>query len=427
LTKDTFEKVTCQNFTSSAACDLMPLMIVFWSSFYPKIRTVKLKVNSIKRSLATALIGLVSVMVAPCLQAHTPPEPQTADIAPQDLQDWRLAEQTDTTQAYHAYLKAHPSGWFKPVAIVRIERGQPINLSPRPYVDLATPTPEQTSALAAWEEQVWQRARSLGTNVAMRTYLIAAPNGQHRKEAADTYLATLPSLPSGIAPDCTRDELSIQKLVSFDISRAYPTRAIDRSLEDEIIGDIVVDHTGLPLAWLKPIYTQPNYFAETTERFVLRMGFKPLRAGCLQAQPLFPMQIKFALAGGGLPALHLPPPKAVDQGLKLDEKTRLILPPGRALKVSIPHDGQYSVYAVKASADYLPIVSYSFDGVAWNRLLNNSHYIAHGRKSVFLSISSAPRLRVGARGDEAALGPATGPVEITVTRQASRPIKYSHD
>lgn len=379
-----------------------------------------MKATLISIPVLAALGGLAVVLATNPLQAQTRREPARATIARLDLQDWRIAELADTQIAYKAYLKVHPQGWFKPVAEVRTQSGLTLDASQRPYIDLINPTAAQTNAMAEWEEQVWQNARAINTNTAMREYLISLPKGSHSSEAARAYLATLPRLPTGVAPDCTREDQSLQKLVAFDIARAYPARAIDRGLEEEAIGDILVDHTGTPLAWVRPLYTQPTYFAAATERQVLRMVFKPLKAGCMQGGPLTQMQIKFALEGEELPASDRPIRKPIDHALELGEKATLTLPQERALKVSVPHKGQYSVYSVSASAGFLPIISYSRDGMVWRRILNGTHVVANGPQPLFLSISSVPSWLVTAQGRAAAESPVTGPVDITVTRQATR-------
>jgi hypothetical protein len=197
--------------------------------------------------------------------APTRQPPVRADIAPQDLMDWRVAENADTKEAYGAYLRAHPQGWFKAVATSRLEAGLQ-DMASRPVpADPMIITPEETAKIAAWEEAIWQSAKTVGTHNSIRAYLLTVPRGSHTEEASRIFLQTYPRLPAGTPSDCKPDEWYLKRTVSFNVERAFPARAIDRGVVDKIVGDVLVDTSGRALAWMNAIYTHQNSLPEMSK------------------------------------------------------------------------------------------------------------------------------------------------------------------
>jgi hypothetical protein len=347
--------------------------------------------------------------------------PKRARIPANDLVAWRTAETADNARAYRAYLAAYPNGWFKLVANSRIAAGlTPSLLERRPYSDAVSPTSAEITALRAWEEELWQDAKRVGTNNAMREYLWAVPNGAHGDEASQMYLATWPKLPQGAAPDCAINEFDVKKTANFDIERAYPQRAVDRNLEDIAFGDVLIDRTGAVLSFSNTFYTKPDFFAQSTKRTVMRMRYQPLRAGCLQTMPKSFLVVNFKLEDEEFTEDKRPTPNSVDGILDLEKPNNLQLPDNRRLKVSVPHNNQNAVYSVRTRSSFFAVVEYSCDGKDWSRLINGTHFGAFGPCPILLRISALPSITVGPNGERIDDPPAKGPIEIIVKRQATR-------
>jgi hypothetical protein len=268
------------------------------------------------RSASLRLIMLISICSPSHLQAEpvTPPatpappiqlnteqeavaagSPVIAAIATQDLSDWRTAELADTREAYTSYLTAHPNGWFKPLALAELEPGIPADIGPRPFADVSNPNRQQSAAIATWEEQVWRKAKQIGTHTAIRGYFARVRFGRHIDEATEIFLRTRPKLPKGIPADCTFEELQLRIRVGFDLVSAYPARAIQMGLGETASGKAVVDRTGMVFAFANAQFRRPDIFGVPIYIGVLRMKYEPIRAGCLVGPPTAQIAIEMML------------------------------------------------------------------------------------------------------------------------------------
>jgi hypothetical protein len=347
----------------------------------------------------------------------TPRNP--AIIDPDDLRAWRTAEVADSETGYTAYLTAFPSGWFQTFAKVRIQAGIPVSLK--------TPPTPQRSARAnardkeAWHTALWLSAQSVGTANAYRDYLLFAPLGAHRREAAQAYMAASPTYPSQRAPDCLATDTRLNLTRSREGYRGdYPDAALQKEKEDISIGELLVDHRGATLAWMNAFHVDAASFAANTERTALARRHVPLRAGCIDFPTIRSVWAYFLIPADNTPDQR-PTPTSIDAAPTLNTQMILNLPADRALVLTLPHDGRRGIYGVEASAAFPVIVQTARDNETWRALANNKHVSANGPRPVRLRIS-APDQTVQTNPKKPQAPPHQGAISIVITRLYSAPL-----
>jgi hypothetical protein len=370
------------------------------------------------------VIGTICSVPICYAQSTNPLEPVVvtyADIARDDLSDWRAAETTNTREAYTTYLTRHPQGWFKPVAQARTEPGLGPEIGPRPQFENAILTDEQARMILNWEAKVWQSAQSVGTHAAMRDYLLTVPMGAHVDEAVRVLMQTFPRLGQGVPRDCTQADLAPKKVRAFNVERAYPQRAVVREIEEDVVGEVLIDYTGQPLAWVDVVYTQPELFSRPVRRTALQMRYEPTKAGCIDAPTYAHLNISFRLEDDEAPTIETQRiPAAIDAEISLGQRSPLYVPSDRSLKLRIPHTGYYSVYKVQATGGFPVVFGYSRNGRNWAPLLNGTHYVARGPEPVFVSVSGKSEVIRDSEGNPTGLRYPYGTVQIEVNRTATR-------
>jgi hypothetical protein len=361
--------------------------------------------------------GAYAIAQQPILQGTSPAfvTRNLATIASNDLAAWRTAEATNTRAAYGQYLLVFPNGWFKSFATERVEPGLPEAIAARPVFASRQSARSQAAITAAWQAVLWQGAQTAGTNAAYRDYLLLAPLGENRREALEGYLARRPSHPTQIAPDC---ELSDTRLKLTRMREGYmgdfPDQALKREIEDIATGDIIMDHTGVPLAWTNVFHVYPEVFARNTERTALNRRYRPLRAGCIDIPSRRSVWSNFQLADR--PNMDIRPTlPETDLLLSLNVVNGLELPPDRALRVTVPHDGSRAIYIVEAKAGFPLMIRHSVGDQSWQLLANNKHFKADGPNPVYLRVS-APSQPTPNDPSKAQLPPHQGPVTISIRR-----------
>jgi hypothetical protein len=344
-------------------------------------------------TLAMASVGFANAQ-APPPQSDSP-APRIATIEASDLTNWRTAEQSNTRQAYQAYLAQFPNGWFKAVAQVRVQSGLPTNTSPIPFIPNRNNAIFSEQRFVAWDRRLWENATAIATHNAYRDYLLLSPFGAYMTEAADAYKASLPKLPEGVPADCDASENGPRRLNNIDIGRMYPAEAIRKGLTGFATGDVMIDHTGRPIGYLNSFFVNPEAFRQTIEYGVSTLRFAPIRAGCTQMPTLHQQNLTFQLGDSFQPSrasLLLATPDLVDKMLEVGATAQMTLPFDRALKLAFKTPDARTLYKITTKSSVYVHIATSRDEAAFSTLQLGAYFRSNEAGLVYLRVAALESL-----------------------------------